>query len=743
MSRVQQRSRLLLVLPLLAALGSSSSSSSASALEARGESSALSSSSANPIRRVVTMLQKMQEKVTEEGKNEKDLYDKFMCYCKTGAGDLTASITAAESKVTQDTSSLEAAEANKEQLDKELSEHQSDRSEAKTAVSEATALREKEASAYAKESGDYKTNIAALTKAIDALEKGVFGSFLQSSTASRLRHLTIDMDLSGPDRDMLSSFLSVSDSQGYTPQSQQVIGILKEMKDTMTKELEEAEATEKKAIADFDALVAAKEKEIAANSEAIESKTERVGQVGVNIVNLKEDLDDTTTAMTEDKKFLETLDSDCDTKTKEWEERSKTRTDELLALAETIKILNDDDALDLFKKTLPSPTLLQTKVSDKSVRNKALSVLKGKQHSDPRLSAVLIALGGRSGNFDKVLKMIDEMVTLLGQEQTDDDTKKAYCVEQLDKTEDSLKALESAHHGLEVTIDEIKEAVATTVNEIEALSAGIKALDKSVEEATELRKSENAEYKDTLAADTAAKKLILIAKNRLSQFYAPALYIPPPEQELSEEERVFVNMGGTPPPTEAPAGIAGTGVTYLQAPPAVLVQISAHRASSHDAPPPPPPETWDAYQNKEQEHNGVVAMLDMLVSDLDKELQEIEVEEKKSQKDYEQMMAESAAKRAADAEAITSKESSKAEMEMQIEKFFEEAHSTLMQANAKAEYEKDLHAECDWLLANFEARKEARAGEVDSLKKAKAILSGADFALLQATAGRRQLRGSN
>jgi len=42
-----------------------------------------------------------------------------------------------------------------------------------------------------------------------------------------------------------------------------------------------------------------------------------------------------------------------------------------------------------------------------------------------------------------------------------------------------------------------------------------------------------------------------------------------------------------------------------------------------------------------------------------------------------------------------------------------------------------LHAECDWLLQYYDARKEARSGEVDSLKKAKAILSGADYSLLQ------------
>merc|ERR1719277_1825710 len=112
--------------------------------------------------------------------------------------------------------------------------------------------------------------------------------------------------------------------------------------------------------------MAAKAKEIATNTKAVEEKTERLGQVSVDIVNLKEDLDDTAKALRADKEFLANLGSSCDTKKAEWEERSKTRQEELAALAETIRLLNDDDALELFKKTLPSPSLMQMKFTSKA-----------------------------------------------------------------------------------------------------------------------------------------------------------------------------------------------------------------------------------------------------------------------------------------------------------------------------------------------------------------------------------------
>merc|ERR1719188_97543 len=99
----------------------------------------------------------------------------------------------------------------------------------------------------------------------------------------------------------------------------------------------------------------AKTKEVAALSGSIEVKSKRVGELGVQVASEQHDLEDTRDALGEDKKFLLDLQKDCDSKAKEWDERTATRTEELATLAETIKVLNDDDALELFKKALPSP----------------------------------------------------------------------------------------------------------------------------------------------------------------------------------------------------------------------------------------------------------------------------------------------------------------------------------------------------------------------------------------------------
>merc|ERR1719392_37037 len=122
----------------------------------------------------------------------------------------------------------------------------------------------------------------------------------------------------------------------------------------MDRDLADATATEDVAIKTYNELMAAKTKEVAACTATIEAKTKQIGELGIQIVELKEDLSDTEAAYMEDKQFLADLEKNCATKTAEWEVVVTTRTQELAALADTIKILNDDDALELFKKTLPS-----------------------------------------------------------------------------------------------------------------------------------------------------------------------------------------------------------------------------------------------------------------------------------------------------------------------------------------------------------------------------------------------------
>merc|ERR1740129_548386 len=484
-------------------------------------------------------------------------------------------------------------------------------------------------------------------------------------------------------------------------------------------------------------------REIAALTATVESKSQEIGELGVSIVTMKQDLSDTQDALAEDQQFLAELQKGCATKTAEWDERSKTRSEELVALADTIKVLNDDDALEIFKSTLPSSSasFLQIQDGASARRSAAIAAIRSAQastgsHDKPGLDFIALMLTRKqtTSGFGKVIKLIDAMVDTLKTEQDDDVHKKEYCVKQFDVSDDSKKALARTLANEESAVASTKEAIATLAQEMASLEAGIKALDGSVAEATAQRKDENAEYKALVASNNAAKELLAHAKNRLNQFYNPKLYKAPPKAELSSEDRIYSNMGnpGGVVTAPAPGGIAGTGI-------AVLAQVSVHK--QHKAAPGAPPTTWGAYATKSGESTGVIAMLDLLVKDLDKELTEAETSETDAQADYGQLMKDSAAKRSTDVRILTEKRSAKADAEAHLQAHTGAKAAAGKELMATTKHIASLHAECDWLLQYFDVRAEARAGEVESLKRAKEVLSGADFSLLPR--GRHAFLGQN
>merc|ERR1719387_1189509 len=198
-----------------------------------------------------------------------------------------------------------------------------------------------------------------------------------------------------------------------------------------------------------------------------------------------------------------------------------------------------------------------------------------------------------------------------------------------------------------------------------------------------------------------------MAKNRMNKFYNPKMYKAPPKRELSEEERITLNMGGTLAPTAPPGGIAGTGISALQTADGVVeVSFSA------------------AYRKQAEASNGVIAMMDMMIQDVKKDVQEAKIEEADAQEEYETMMATAKEKRAKDSKAITDRK------------------AVSDKALAHQEVKTNLHKDCDWLLENFDNRKSAREDEIEALAKAKGVLSsgGAAASLMQVSTHTHMLR---
>jgi hypothetical protein len=533
------------------------------------------------------------------------------------------------------------------------------------------------------------------------LEDGSSESFLQTAVAKSLRRVVEQKhDLDDETKNSMLSFLS-SERSGSPDM---IVGMVKEMEHEENETLTEATADELAAVKAELALVKAKNKEIKALGAAIESKTKRAGELAVTITQKKADLEDSSEALAEDKKNLAALEKSCKTKTAEWEERQKTRMEELAALSDTIGFLNSDDALELFKKTLPSPeaSLLQTGGGSIALAQRARDVLQrdaAKLSRPGRVSLDLIALAlrGKKVGFQGVLKKIDEMVAILEHEQQGDDAKKERCDTKLDTAEDDRKEMEHKISDLKAEVAEGEDAVDTRMKTMKALNDGLDQADEQAKDATEQRKKEHAEFKELIASDTAAVELLSMAKKRLEKFYHP---------KAAEEEA------------------------------ASLVQIASHmQLKLKQSEPAAPPPTFEGGYKKSDANHGVIGMITSLMAELDKEMAEAKVEEKNGQEEYEETMADLKEKQKEDKKALVKSAESKSEEKAALLVSKEDLSASSKALTMHGEREHQLHTDCDWLLQNHQVRKEARAEERDSMMRAKAVLSGADFSLLQKASG--------
>merc|ERR1719236_151342 len=139
--------------------------------------------------------------------------------------------------------------------------------------------------------------------------------------------------------------------QSYAPQSGQIFGILKQMKETFESNLSQAQKDEMANQKAYEDLKAAKESEIKAGQEQIDTKTQELANTHEKLAAAKQDLEDTKNSLTADEQFLMMLKEKCQMTDQEWEARSKTRTLEIEAVSKALAILSGDDAHDVFSRT--------------------------------------------------------------------------------------------------------------------------------------------------------------------------------------------------------------------------------------------------------------------------------------------------------------------------------------------------------------------------------------------------------
>jgi len=290
---------------------------------------------------------------------------------------------------------------------------------------------------------------------------------------------------------------------------------------------------------------------------------------------------------------------------------------------------------------------------------------------------------GKVQKFTEIIKMVDDMVVILGKEQANDEKHKTFCEDEFEKNADDESSANEKIGQLDASIEQTTDELGTLADEIATLGQSIKDLDKAVAQATGQRKEEHAAYVEAQTMNEAAIALLRKAQKRLEKVYKPAL--------------------------------VQTDDSFLQ------VKMRTKSEDADDA------EDDDKEPEKSDKGSGVIAMMDMIIHQLESEGKDAEYEEKTAQKDYASLMSDSQSTRAEYIKSITDKEGAKAEKEVKLEDLKTKSSTAGTELANIKQAAMELHASCDFIVQNFDLRKESRTNEIDSLKNAKAILSGADF----------------
>merc|ERR1711943_108054 len=409
------------------------------------------------------------------------------CWCETNDKEKTKSIADAEARISDLTTKIEELTANSARLNTEIKNLEKEVAENQAALDKATAIRQKQLAEFNEEEKDLLGSISALKSAVTVLSK--HNSLLQmprshivglAATVQNImaKHAsTLTGVLTHKERKAVSSFIQAPEDyfdaeptfkQSYAPQSGEIFGILKQMKETFETNLSSSQKEEMANQKAYEELKAAKEEEIAAGQAQIDSKTQELADTDEKNAQAKEDVEDTKKSLSADEQFLMMLKEKCSMTDAEWEERQKTRQLEMEAVSKALAVLSSDDAHDLFTKTF-NPSLLQKENAMHSERraqaSKLLSAV-AKKLNNPRLATLAVRV--RLDAFTRVKKAIDDMVAQLLKEKEDEIKHKDFCVDefntnelQTEKKERAKADLTELIDDLTMTIDELTKAIET------------------------------------------------------------------------------------------------------------------------------------------------------------------------------------------------------------------------------------------------------------------------------------------
>jgi len=678
--------------------------------------------STGPVERVVHLIEDLKANLLSDAKIEQQIYDRYACWCANSAKDKAAEIHDLNDKTVVLSQQVLELKSQVAVLAKEILDQSNLIAENEAAQAESTAVRTTENGEYMKEKGELETAINALERGIKVLSgAGTKTGLLQASSLAARKQAVASVLLAmptsaklGPDQfAAIQSFAedlepeAADASSSNAPQSATVQGILKDMYDSFTSDLEKNTQDEAAKQRAFEDLTAGLISELNSMNEIVVKKEEEKATATQALADTEQELDDTKAQLDADIEFFDLMKGGCLAKAEEWDTRKANRVEELKGINEALEILTGDAARELFAKSIKpgmETSLLQLdSVSSAAVRaTKAYDALKVQAKKAHSLRLASIAASIRmmgAGHFDKVIKEIDGLIQELKDEEAADIKQRDWCKDEYQQNSEEkaeTKWLIEKNSGvitkLENTLEALIEDITATENEIQETNATIARI-------TQERTDENAEFIQAKKDDELAIQLLTKTVQVLSRYH---------------------NGGPGPAPAAAPAA----AFSLIELGSSKLAKEPEFEVDKYQA----PEATFSDKSSRKNESNGIVGILTMIIEDLHAEITNGVANEAAAQTEFEEQLAaanklvQDLTKRKEDLKSDEAKTREKEDAEQEAKATNEKnlaANEDYLQGP------KGIKPDCDWILNSFEERREKRKAEADGLVTAKEYLSGA------------------
>jgi len=509
-------------------------------------------SQATPIEKVIQMMSDLETKILGEGSDAQKTYDEFAEFCEDRSKNVDYEIKTGKSSVKELEAAIEKETADSASLSAKIEELASAISVDEADLKAATEIRAKEASAFEAEEKELTEVIGTLERAIGILEKemakGGSASMVQLKSATNIAQALSVMvqatSLSTADASKLTALLQSSQESDdeemgapaaatYEGHSGGIIGTLQDLFEKAETQLEEARKTESKALQAYQMLASGLKDEIKFGEKDMATAKKNLAKSGEKKATAEGDLAVTSKDLSEDIETLSTLHHDCMKGAEDFEAETKSRGEELKALATAKKVVAEatSGAADQSYSFIQEGSSTQLSSGADLANFEAVRLVRdlARKHKSSALAqlatrmAQAMRAGSRAGArdpFAKVKGLIKDMIEKLLKEGESDATEKAFCDKELAETEAKKADKEATIEKLTTQMDSMTAKSAKLKEEVAELEKELAALAKSQAEMDKLRSEEKAAYTTNKAEMEKGLDGIKMALKVLNEYYA-------------------------------------------------------------------------------------------------------------------------------------------------------------------------------------------------------------------------------